>query len=158
MSDEERRLYQTQKAKWDATNKIISKRDVNPVDTVFTLEKAKLLVEGKYHDEDEDDDGFYFDDGGGTGKPNQTFYRLRNEDFNAKSRLEAFERTNNRYAMGGKTEEKAAKEDNIPKEIREEFDIPEDLGDAELDYQQIREHDSNRKCKRPLWRDRKSVV
>jgi len=119
------------------------------------LEKAKLLVEGKYYDEDEDDEAFFYDEEGTNGKPNQTFYRLRNEDFNAKSRLEAFERSNNRY--GAKKDDelnkevKANKEDSIPKEIRDEFDIPEDLGGAELDFQQIREHDSNRKCKRPLW-------
>jgi len=56
LNAEERRIYGIQKAKYDASVKIIAKKEVDPKDTIFDLEKAKLLIDGKYHEEFEDEE------------------------------------------------------------------------------------------------------
>ena len=36
--------------------KMISRKPVHPTDTEFTLEDARNLIEGNYHDEDDDEE------------------------------------------------------------------------------------------------------
>lgn len=45
---------------------MFSRQPVHPSMTQFTLEEARLLVQGKYHTEDQgDDDEFYIAEGAG---------------------------------------------------------------------------------------------
>lgn len=39
----------------------------------------------------------------------------------------------------------------IPQELREELDLPSNLGALEIDFNQVREKDINRKKKTPIW-------
>ena len=43
------------------------------------------------------------------------------------------------------------KGDEISKEVREEFDLPSELGENTIDYQSVRKGDCNIKIKTPIW-------
>jgi hypothetical protein len=43
------------------------------------------------------------------------------------------------------------KKDCVPDELRKEFDIPDDLGENAIDFNEVRRSDAARKRKAPIW-------
>jgi hypothetical protein len=56
LTEEEKRLYIIQRNKFDGFQRMVKKMDVKPWEVKFTLGDAKLLEEGKYHEEIADDE------------------------------------------------------------------------------------------------------
>jgi hypothetical protein len=42
-------------------------------------------------------------------------------------------------------------QDEVPRKIREEFSMPDNLGEFEIDFEKIRLHDHSKKKFKPIW-------
>lgn len=59
LTEDEKRLYQIQKGKYDAYLRILEKKKQthdHPLDRVFSLQDTEKLMQGKHHDDDFGDD------------------------------------------------------------------------------------------------------
>lgn len=59
LNDDEKRLYNIQKGKYDTYMRILAKKEQQgdlPSNKKFTLDDVKLLVVGKHHEDEEEDD------------------------------------------------------------------------------------------------------
>lgn len=60
-------------------------------------------------------------------------------------------RTEQEEERSKKLFEEMGKKDCVPDEIRKEFDIPDDLGENAIDFNEVRRSDAARKRKVPVW-------
>lgn len=79
-------------------------------------------------------------------------YLKRDEDFNALNKLEKFEEAY-REVQTMKESKLLEKNvgDEIPLEIREELDLPKNMGKNQIDFVTVRDKDCNVKRKTPFW-------
>ena len=59
MNEEEKRLYNIQKGKYDTYLRVCQKKvekGEHPKDRKFTLQETELVMNGKHHDDEEDED------------------------------------------------------------------------------------------------------
>jgi hypothetical protein len=57
LTEEEKRLYQIQKGKYDTYLRILEKKRLTndlPTDRVFALNELDLLIQGKHHEEEDE--------------------------------------------------------------------------------------------------------
>jgi len=57
LTEEEKRLYQIQKGKYDTYLRILEKKRLTndlPADRVFALNELDLLIQGKHHEEEDE--------------------------------------------------------------------------------------------------------
>ena len=123
-----------------------------------TLEEARKLWRGIYYEIDEDEllennDQHAKDHAACQQKFNKTMYLNRDLDFKAAANLEHFEKAFKEVILlkESKRLEKNVG-DEIPVEIREELDLPKNMGNMNtIDFVTVREKDCNVKRKTPYW-------
>jgi len=86
LGEEEKKKYNLQKGKHEATKKAIKKKHPHPRNERFDLNQAKKLFEGTYHNQDDDDSDEEPEliENKGPNLNNVTMYAHRDEDFNQK--------------------------------------------------------------------------
>ena len=56
LNRKEKRLYTLQRNKYEQVKKMIAKKKEHPKDTTFTLEQARELIKGNYHEDEEEEE------------------------------------------------------------------------------------------------------
>lgn len=150
LSDEEKKLYNNQKNKYECSIRQQKKQPIHPTQVRFDLNQAQLFLTGKYWEQEDEDEQFELDR---QMKQNaNTMYMSRDETFTGKNQdFEAFESALKNVLSRPRFDFSKIKGDNIPKLIREELDLPDDLEGNEINYDEVRRKDSNVKRRRPLW-------
>lgn len=102
------------------------------------MEMARKLLDGKFHEDDEDEDdllNFKI----GKDDLNRAIKGQTLEEIERKNRFEEFE--NQLHKVIHKEEKAKLICDEIPKSVRDEFDLPDKLGMYEINFVKIRKHD-----------------
>lgn len=128
---------------------------------MWTLEDAKKLVNGKYHEEEEEDDlnvGSAPNNAKGDDVDMASTMLISGDLKGANNRLKEFEEaalnilvTN--QASGINTEKLGIlnKGNEINKELKEEFNLPDDMESNTINYTEVRKRDCSVKRKTPIW-------
>lgn len=110
----------------------------------FDMESAKKLLDGKFHEEDEEEMEL-------TNKMQSNVHMLSKDQQNLahQNKLEDFEhQLRSIFAADDNAREKP---DEIPVNIRKEFDLPKQMDFYEVNFHQIRKHDASKKRNTPIW-------
>jgi len=86
MNDEEKRLYNIQKAKYESSMRQVKKMHISPVDRRFDLTEAEKLLNGQFHEEEDEMEEVEMN----ARFKNSTLYMSREESFIG-HKLESFE-------------------------------------------------------------------
>ena len=99
----------------------------------FDMEHAKKLLEGKFHEEEMDEDEFEIVN------PNNAIQAKNQEDLKILENMEKFEHDLMKIVQN---EEKVYKRtDEIPTDIRKQFNLPDRIGIYEINFQEVRKQD-----------------
>jgi hypothetical protein len=115
------------------------------------------MLEGNYHEDQMDDSKPTRDKVDGH-EPKSHF--LNREDIKGDLDVLGFEKVIAKLVEDEQLEKQAEfdkkfeernKKDEVADEIRAEFELPEDIGENRVDFQEIRRSDASRKRKMPTW-------
>jgi len=108
------------------------------------LETAKKLLDGKFHEEDEDEIEL-------TNKmlSNVTLLSRDQQSLAHLNKLEDFE--NQLRSIFAEDEKSKVRPDEVPADIRKEFDLPKQMDSYEVNFHQIRKYDASKKRYTPSW-------
>jgi len=150
LSDDEKKQYNNQKNKWECALRQQKKQPVHPTLVRWDIQQANLMLEGKFAEQDEEDDQYEIDR---QMKQNaNVMYMSREEAFTGKNQdFETFETALRNVLFKPRFDFSKIKGDHIPKAVRDELDIPDDLEGNELDFDEVRRKDANLKRRRPMW-------
>lgn len=111
----------------------------HPKDRRFTLAESKQLMVGGHHDDDDDD--FEVQEGVNMN------YMGREESFKG-ARVEDFDAV--KVAII-KKQTKRSRQDHIPIDIKSEFDLPDDIGNDYVNFNEVVKADCAKKRRTPTW-------
>lgn len=87
-------------------------------------------------------------------EPNKQVF-LGREGLMSEMRLDQFEKAVKKiitdFSQGTSMEEELMNKDHIPDDIKQEFNLPEDMLDNEVDFKEVRVHDASMAIKHPVW-------
>ena len=103
-----------------------------------------MLMHGLHHDQEEEDELNMEE------HEVQTNYFGRDESFK-NQKLSQFDQPPQKAAPRSRRKTLRKKHEYIPREVVEEFDLPEDLGTDYVNFNEVILKDSSRKRKTPMW-------
>lgn len=145
LNEEEKRLYTIQKGKYDTYLRILEKKRVqqdHPVDKRFEYNQVQMLLEGKHHEEDEADDEENLEN-------NDMKYLSRDENFH-QHKIEMFEQEA-RIALAATRVKHRPPQTYIPETLRKELDLPGDLEENQVNFNEVIKKDCSIKRVTPIW-------
>jgi hypothetical protein len=119
---------------------------ISPVDRRFDLAEADKLFNGAFHEEEDEIEEVELN----ARYKNSTLYMSREESFIG-HKLESFESALTKIVAKSRFDQHNIKGDHIPKSLREELDLPDEMDGNEINYDEVRRKDCNVKRKTPQW-------
>jgi hypothetical protein len=114
------------------------------------MDMAKRLLDGKFHEMEEEDEQTNMPaiKVGMVDASKSMAYSSR-EELDKAQHFEGIEAAIRQIFKDDEVKRK--KFDEIPKELRHEFDLPQKMGIYEIDFNEIRKYDISKKKQKPMW-------